>query len=242
MEELPKITIGMPIWNRPQFIPLIIRNILCLDYPREKLEFFILDDSDEDKKIISNPQEHKTFSDLISPIKLNYVYQSKKQTIGWKRNYICKNAKHNLIAFMDSDDLYLPNYLKHSVEVMKREKVSCVGSNQMIFVYPKKDWLITGIQCSQKRMIHEATMLLTKKHFRATGGFICNSQGEGTKLVDGMNKKKIGLTEVAEIMVCVSHDGNTIGKEDFITAQKLNDNGCNIGDFDRKIIETCLGL
>jgi hypothetical protein len=143
---------------------------------------------------------------------------------------------------MDSDDLYLPNYLKHSVEVMKREKVSCVGSNQMIFVYPKKDWLITGIQCSQKRMIHEATMLLTKKHFRATGGFICNSQGEGTKLVDGMNKKKIGLTEVAEIMVCVSHDGNTIGKEDFITAQKLNDNGCNIGDFDRKIIETCLGL
>ena len=140
---------------------------------------------------------------------------------------------------MDSDDLYMPSYLKHSLEVMKKENASLVGSNQMIFLYPLDEWKMTGIQCGEKRQIHEATMMMTKKHFRSTGGFIKNSQGEGVKMIENFNSTKVALTNCASIMVCISHNGNTIGKETFKEAQDLSNN-CFIGDYDRMIIMSCL--
>ncbi len=236
--EYPSITLGMPIWNRREFLPLIIRNINNLNYDLSKIEFLILDDSDKGKELFTNQTLHE-FKTHFKLLDVNYIKQSEKKTIGEKRNFICKKAKHKLIAFMDSDDLYMPDYLKHSYDTMKKDNATLVGSNQMIFTYPLDGWKMTGIQCSQKRMIHEATMMLTKKHFRSTGGFIKNSQGEGTKMIDNLNSTKVSLTDCSKIMVCISHNGNTIGKETFKKAQDLNDN-CSIGQYDKMIIMGCL--
>ena len=90
-----------------------------------------------------------------------------KRSIGDKRNNLVKIAKHKIIGFMDSDDLYLSDYLKYSVNMLKTEKKGLVGSNQMLFLFPPENfedkWLLTGIKCSTTRMIHEASMVFTKK-------------------------------------------------------------------------------
>jgi hypothetical protein len=91
----------------------------------------------------------------------------------------------------------------------------------MIFLFPKKKWRLTAIQCQAKRQIHEATMLFTKKHFRAMGGFIPNSQGEGAKMIDTMKDCKIAETDCAYCMVCIGHDENTINKDNFADIEDM---------------------
>jgi adenylyl- and sulfurtransferase ThiI len=98
---------------------------------------------------------------------------------------------------------------------MKKEKAGLVCSNQMLFLYPRDNWLCTGIQCRDKRMGHEATMVFTKKHWKAMGGFTNNSQGEGTKMVDGMTDSKVAMSEIIKCMICICHSENTINKDRF---------------------------
>lgn len=123
---------------------------------------------------------------------------------------------------MDSDDFYLSDYLKHSLEVMIEGKYQIVSSPQMLFVYPFDDWLITGMDCREKRMGHEATMVFTKKHWKSMGGFNNKGYGEGVKMIDGMKDSLIGKTEIKYIMMCVCHETNSVKKDRFKEMNKIN--------------------
>ena len=228
------ISILIPIYKRNNFKNLIIYNLNNLNYDQTLLELIILDDAPKEDLFLKNDQELINFQKEIQPIKLKYINdKTGRKSIGYKRNKLVKNAKYNMCAFMDSDDLYHQDYLKHSLEIMQKGKYNIVGSNQMLFVYPTLDifekWIVTGIQCEKKRMIHEATMMFNKKYFKAMGGFENSSKGEGTKMLDGMNEKKIGLTDISNVMFCICHSDNTINK-DFFKDKNMVDISFNIQD------------
>ena len=236
--ELPCVSINMPIWNRSKWIPLIRHNLLGFQYDRKKLEFVILDDSDTDP-LFKSDKEVEEFRKEIYPIELKYVRDNVKKSIGEKRNKLCKLSKHKIIACMDSDDLYLPSYLLYAVGELKTNNLSAVGSPEMLFVFPKEKWLVTGIKCATNRQIHEASLVYTKKHFNAMGGFAKNSQGEGAKMFDFMNDKKIKQLEINKIMICICHNDNTCNKDAFKDVQKFNG---IIGDYEKQIITKILDL
>ena len=242
--ELPSLSLCMPVSGRREFKRLIISNLHRLDYPKNKIEFIIdCDGTDEERKnnIILNDEELQNFKLAVSPIDVTYKLYEGKKSIGEKRNRCVKLAKHKIIAFLDSDDYYLENYLKHSINLLKEKNLGLVGSNQMIFLFAPKNfedkWMLTGIQCKDKRMIHEACMVFTKKHWKAMGGFQKNSQGEGTAMIDNMNEKTIGLTSIENIMVCITHPGNTITKERFRESEKIDG---YLNEFDKKLIHKIL--
>jgi len=233
----PNISILLPIYERSRFLPLIISNLLRMDYELNKLELVISDDSLKDA-LFKNDQELIDFKAIVKPIQVNYLRTFIHMSIGDKRNFLVKNAKYKICANMDSDDLYLSDYLKHSIEVMNKNNYQLVTSPQMLFCFPKNNFKITGIECPTKRMGHEATMIFSKKHFRAMGGFSSkSSQGEGTKMVDGMKDNKIGKTEVSKCMVCICWSGNTINKDRFLTSQDMD---INLDDYDKQLILRCL--
>ena len=236
--QLPNISICMPIYNRRYCLTLIYSNIKRLDYPADKLELVIDDDSDKDP-LFSNKTEEDWFRNMISPIKLKYLKTDKKRSIGSKRNNLVKNATYKIIACMDSDDLYLSDYLTHSIETMRKEKAGLVGSNQMLFVYPRDNWITTGIQCAAKHQAHEATMVFTKKYWKAMGGFKNNSQGEGVNMVIGMKDNKVGLTEIWKIMICICHKENTINKDNFKNSPKVD---IEISDMDKELIKKTFNI
>jgi len=216
MNEIPNISICMPIYNRNKFKSLILNNILGQQYPKEKLELCIDDDGTE--PFLKDNNEKETLKKLIYPIKLNYYYRKHKRTIGAKRNNLTKLASHKYIACMDSDDIYIPDYVLYGICELLKGNYGCVGSNQMLFVYPYDNFKTHAIRCSAKRQIHEATMIYTKKHHRSMGGFVSRgkqgSQGEGCKMAD-FNEKNVGLLDIDKCMCCVVHNGNTICKEMF---------------------------
>jgi glycosyltransferase involved in cell wall biosynthesis len=238
MEELPYISIAMPIFERNRFTPLILSNLTKLDYPKDKLEF-VIDDDGIEEKFVNNQKELSELEGVLYPIEVNYKFYKEKRSIGKKRNNLVKLAKHKLIAFMDSDDLYMSSYLKHSLEVMKKSKSGLVCSNQMIFLYPKHNWRATGIQCKHKYLGHEATMLFTKKYFKAMGGFENSSRGEGVNFIKGMKDNAIAMTEIHLCMCCICHDNNTVSKDMFLEHQDIK---INLDPYDRHIISQCLGI
>ncbi len=216
--KFPKITVLTPIYNRNKWLPLMIANISSFDYVKEDLTWFILDskDGEEDVKLFTEPQELELVKKAIAPIKLIYEYIPKKMTIAEKRNYLVRNSPTNWWANMDSDDLYIESYLQYSIDKMKREKKQLCGSKQMLFIYPHHDYQISAIECPANRQAHEATMVGTQKYVRSMSGFSRNdTKGEGASLIDG-NENNVCMTECAKQMICICHNRNTCGKNQFL--------------------------
>ena len=210
--NLPKISILIPTYNRPNFIPFVLRNLLIQEYPHKLLQVLIHDDGE-----IPFIQNYEEFSDAIKPIKLKYLRNKKKLTIGEKRHKLIQNANNNLVVFMDDDDLYEPTYISHSFETLKKNNAGCVGCNKMIFIYPpytKDDFY--ALDCgNDKQLIHEATLMFTKSWYNKTKGFINCNQAEGLGLTHSCKLKTISLTNPLYNMTAVVHSKNTINKDKF---------------------------
>ena len=130
-DELPCVSINIPCYLRRKFVPLMITNIVHLDYPKDKLEIVILQDGPEN--LFITPSHQEFFESLIAPAKLKYVYEKNiRRTIGEKRNKLVKLSSHKIIANIDSDDIYFPQYLKHSINAMKQYNVGITSSAAML--------------------------------------------------------------------------------------------------------------
>jgi len=102
--DCPPITIVTLMYNRRRFFDLACHSIMANDYPQEKIEWIIVEDSDD-------PNENA--SDIIIPVANNsktvsivYVPLPKKTPISRKRNIGIKRATNDIIMMMDDDDHY----------------------------------------------------------------------------------------------------------------------------------------
>jgi len=216
--DLPKISILTPVYDRKRFLPLMIQNMICINYPKNNLEWIILDSWSKDGKasepLFKSEEEIRHYS-RITGISIRYEYRPEGMSIGKKRNLLVKKAQHKYCINMDSDDIYLSDYILYSIRCLLKEKKECCGSPEMLFLFPNDDYKITGISCPAMRQAHEATMCFTKKHHKRMGGFQTSSQGEGAKMVDGCNEKIFYKTDVSKCMICVCHETNTVNKDRF---------------------------
>ena len=120
-EDLPTISIITPTHNRQKLFPLAIYNYNSLNYPRDKLEWIIVDDSAEDKQV----EAHLPPTDQMGKYNIKYVKLSDKKTISEKRDVGIKMANHDFIMFMDDDDYFYPDTLKMRLKAytnVKRDK------------------------------------------------------------------------------------------------------------------------
>jgi len=236
-QELPCISILTPIFNRTKWKQLMIFNLVNLDYPKDKLEWVIYDSHDKKNeqwdKLFKSEKEIKDVEEQTG-VKINYQFNPNSFEIGVKRNKLVKMAKYKICANADSDDVMLPTWLKHSIDVMKSDKrCSFVGCPAMTFCFPHLDYKITGICCPEKRMIHESASVFTKKHHKQMGGYQKSSCGEGTNMIDFAENMCL-KTEADQCIICICHEGNTIDKSRF--ADK-SDKHIVLGGPIRKIIE-----
>jgi glycosyltransferase involved in cell wall biosynthesis len=189
------VSIVIPYYNRKKFEKLIEYNICCQTYPNIK-EVIIADDSDEPN------QELK----LKIPYNLGY-HRVKRMTIGEKRNYLKEVAVGDIIAHMDSDDCYNPDYIQSCVDTMILNDCEITGSSDMLFVNPVTNW--TGKQsCLYNQMLNEATMVYTKEYAK-TRSYQKRSHSENESFTS--DHWLITQTPIEEIMICVNHH-NTIDK------------------------------
>ena len=215
MNDLPEITILTPVFERNEFLNVYLSNIAAQDYPKDKIKVLIHECKSNNPFI----QDIDSIRRNIHPIELTYcIDTSGRKTIGEKRNWLVKNCKTDYFMFFDSDDVYLPSALNHSVEGLINSKRSFAGSTCMIFCYPLHDFATRMINCGdEKKMIHEATICSTKTFFKKFKlKFKHTSQGECENLLDNVPNKDILLTNICYTMMCLCHKGNSVDKTMFL--------------------------
>jgi len=123
---MPFISICTPTFNRRPFILNLIKCVDSQTYPKDKMEWIIVDDGTD------------KIEDLVSdhPI-VSYFKFDKKLTLGKKRNVMHNKARGSIIVYMDDDDYYPPERVSHAVETLiKNPTVLCAGSSEM-YIYFK---------------------------------------------------------------------------------------------------------
>jgi cellulose synthase/poly-beta-1,6-N-acetylglucosamine synthase-like glycosyltransferase len=100
-DELPQVTIQLPIFNEQFVIDRLVEAVCALEYPREKLEIQVLDDStDETQEVASNIVAR--YAALGNPI----VYIHRTNRHGFKAGALdagLEVAKGEFIAIFDAD-------------------------------------------------------------------------------------------------------------------------------------------
>ena len=138
-------SIIIPTFNRKVFEPLIEHNINSQTYFNIK-EIIILDDGND------RPLCLRTF------IPIRY-YTVPRMSIGAKRNMGVRLAQGEYVAFIDTDDLYDPDYISHSIFEMEYNDKSIAGSADMN-VYEDGKWFKQ--KCMMLHLLNEATLVFKK--------------------------------------------------------------------------------
>ena len=106
-EEFPSVSIVTTTYNRKRVFPLAIYNYNTLSYPRNKLEWIIVDDSETGQQVGSLlPPE-----DMRTKYNIKYVSLNEKKTIAEKRHMGVLMAKNDYVLLMDDDDYFYPDTL-----------------------------------------------------------------------------------------------------------------------------------
>jgi glycosyltransferase involved in cell wall biosynthesis len=123
-KQLPFVSICTPTFNRRPFIEHTIKYYLSQDYPKDKMEWIIIDDGSD------------TIEDLVSDIPgVKYFKYDTKMTLGKKRNVMHEKSKGDIIVYMDDDDYYPPCRVSHAVDKLTKNKTAlCAGSSE-IYIY-----------------------------------------------------------------------------------------------------------
>jgi glycosyltransferase involved in cell wall biosynthesis len=124
--HFPFVSIITPTFNRRPFIPFMIKCFENQDYPKNKIEWIIIDDGTD------------KIEDLVCSIpQVKYFRYEEKLTLGKKRNLAHDKSSGEILVYMDDDDYYPPNRISHAVEILKKNPSAlCAGSSEM-YIYFK---------------------------------------------------------------------------------------------------------
>jgi len=166
---MPKVSVIIPTYNRAHILREAIDSVLSQKY--NNLELMVVDDgsTDETKEVVS----------WYIP-RLTYIYQE-RQGVSAARNRGIDLARGNYLAFLDSDDLWLPNKLYLQMEFME-------NNPKALICYTEEIWIRRGVRVNPMKkhkkysgMIFEhclplctispSSALITRSLLKEIGGF-----------------------------------------------------------------------
>ena len=124
--NLPFVSVCTPTFNRRPFIKNAIKCFKNQDYPKELMEWVIIDDgSDKIQDILDE-------ADLPQ---IKYYSYDEKMTLGKKRNLMHSKAKGDILVYFDDDDYYPSNRVSHAVEMLQKNPDKNIAGSSIIHLY-----------------------------------------------------------------------------------------------------------
>lgn len=220
-EELPMVSVITITHNRSHFFTLMWNNWNNYKYPKEKLEWVIVDDSTDPKHDLTDiiPQYNN----------IRYIKLDKHMTIGDKRNYAVSQCSYDYIVHQDDDDFYFPDSILAKVRVLKKyKKCDCCFSNSLA-VYN----IINNTSCFMNPenaesclSLPEAT-LMYKKSFWEKQKFSSEHFTEGKSFVIGREKSFVSIPCIFN-MISFTHSKNVTGKTRSMSLHDINAVGIDV--------------
>ncbi len=172
--ETPYVTIQLPLYNEATVAVRLVDQIAKADYPHDKLEIQVLDDSTDETGSLVRARIAQ-LRDLEATADLDIVYIHRTDRTGYKAGALehgLKVAKGDFVAIFDADFMPQPEFLRALVPHFADPKVGMV---QARWGHMNREFsLLTRVQALMLDGHH-----LVENRARAAAGWLFNFSGTG---------------------------------------------------------------
>lgn len=168
--ELPRVTVQLPVYNEVYVVDRLIEAIMALQYPVDKLDIQILDDS-TDETTLRIARKLNEFQNVGYSV--NHIRRSNRT--GYKAGalaYALPFVKGEFIAIFDADFLPDPDFLLRVVPHFNRPDIGVV---QTRWLHLNEDYSIL----TQLQAMGLNAHFFIEQNARCAGGFFLNFNGTG---------------------------------------------------------------
>lgn len=189
-ETWPGVSIVIPTYNRAPQLERCLVALLNLDYPPECMEIIVVDDasSDTTRAVLERFSRECEAKRIV----LHVVRHSRQKGVALARNSGVAQANMEVLAFIDSDCVATPGWLKELVPIFADSAVGAVGG--MIRAYGRHNALgkyedvcsslFMGVRPQQVKLegpltyLPTANFLVRRSAWQDVGGFAPLTFGE----------------------------------------------------------------
>ncbi len=122
-DELPHVTVQLPIFNEVYVVERLLASVTALDYPRERFEIQVLDDSTDETQDAAHASVERYRREGFD---ISYLHRNDRT--GFKAGALeagLKSAKGELVAIFDADFVPRPDALRKLVHFFSDPMVAC---------------------------------------------------------------------------------------------------------------------
>jgi glycosyltransferase involved in cell wall biosynthesis len=120
----PFVSVCTPTFNRRPFIPALIQCFKNQNYPKDRIEWIVVDDGTDPVR------------DLFIDIEcVKYYYFKDRMILGKKRNIMHSKCSGDIIIYMDDDDYYPDERISHAVETLETNKQFLMAGSSEMHLY-----------------------------------------------------------------------------------------------------------
>jgi cellulose synthase/poly-beta-1,6-N-acetylglucosamine synthase-like glycosyltransferase len=166
--ERPSVTVQLPVYNEKTVVVRLISAAAELDWPKEKLEIQVLDDSDDETTSLIANEVCRLQQESIS---IHHIRRGTRA--GYKSGALAqglREATGELIAVFDADNLPRPNFLRQIVGYFSDPEIGLV---QARWSFLNRD---ESLLCRAQALFLDAHFYV-EQAARAKGGLFMNFNG-----------------------------------------------------------------
>ena len=175
LQDLPEVTIHIPLFNERGVAVRLIESCVKMDYPKDKLKIIVIDDSDDGTTEIARSYE-KGFPQLV-----RVIHRDARQ--GYKAGSLqtaLENTYSDFVMIFDADYVPPPGLLRKIVPYIYLHEDVAFVQTRSTYLNPRQSWVtkavalaLDGYGIVDQRARHTANLLA---HFSGTGGlFRCSA-------------------------------------------------------------------
>jgi glycosyltransferase involved in cell wall biosynthesis len=205
----PFISVCTPTFNRRPFIPFMIKCFEQQTYPKDRIEWIIIDDGTD------------PIMDLVLNIKqVKYTYYKEKMLLGRKRNLMHNKCSGDIIIYMDDDDYYPPDRISHAVQTLQDNPTYLIAGCSEMHVY--FDSMKKMYRCGPYKEYHStaATFAFRRELLKETSYNNENALAEEKHFLKNYTIPLKQLDSLKSIIV-FSHKHNSLNKEKLLDNLEL---------------------
>ncbi|MBZ5655959.1 MAG: glycosyltransferase family 2 protein [Acidobacteriia bacterium] len=123
-DDLPRVTVQLPIFNEQYVVDRLLEAVCKIDYPREKLDIQLLDDSTDETVEVARALVER-YAALGHPV--TYLHRDNRS--GFKAGALAeglKTAKGEFVAIFDADFVPSPDFLLKCIHHFTDPKIGMV--------------------------------------------------------------------------------------------------------------------
>jgi len=201
--NFPFVSVITPTYNRRRFIPHLIACYAHQLYPKDRMEWIILDDGSDSVEDL--------FKDIPFP-NVRYLRETEKRTIGAKRNRLNTEACGDIIVAMDDDDYYPPERVSAVVTAFKQNAMIDLAGSSEIYMYYTDIKTIYRLGPYNPNHATNGTMAWRQSYAQSHLYDETVTHAEEKSFLENYRHKMIQLNPM-KVMLVMSHTDNTFDKK-----------------------------